>query len=312
MALDPALNLALLTFLALAAVDVGSDTACPAADGVAARLSVLLPAGEAGPTHRAALSAIEGGIEVELRDDQGRLLAQRTLRSASCAELADACAAVLAAWEAELRSQARPLSELEVGRRPILLPRAREPETPALEERPRLQLSLDAGAAASLSGGVVRPGGVLAIGVGREDSRWGGRLSITAAAPFERALGPGRVKWARPALGLGPRLLLWEGTARVEAAAELIAALLYADGVSFDQNQHALDFDPGAQVSVRLAKQLPRWSCWVELAGTAFPRRQTVVVQGLDLGADLPRVALDLRVGVSFGNRASGRNLAPR
>jgi hypothetical protein len=95
-----------LLVLGLAPLDIQGDCTCPTAAEVGQHLSRLVPRQESlqtDPAPHAYLSSGDGYVAVELLAPSGELLAERRLaRTAPCAELAEAVAVVLAAWQAKL------------------------------------------------------------------------------------------------------------------------------------------------------------------------------------------------------------------
>ncbi|MGC4119498.1 MAG: hypothetical protein QM765_34000 [Myxococcales bacterium] len=298
----------LLLLALLSAVRVDSDTACPSAQEVSSRLELLLGPDSGPALHRATLHASESGLTLELRDARDVLLATRSLPPASCRELAQASAAVLAAWEAELQHRARPLSELAPRRhRPIDLSGRESTPTVLLQsaapEPAGVAMSAELGALLAVSGGSPRPGLWLALAGDAPSRSWGLRLSFCAPAPFRLGLGPGQVEWFRPALGLGPRLRAYDGVVRIEASLDLLGGLLALRGLGFLQDQRASDLEWGARAGLRLAKAFPEVVVWAELSGTLYARRQKVEVLGPNLVAELPQASFALAVGASLLGR---------
>ena len=95
----------LVLYLLLAgAVEVESPSACPSAHAVAERLAVLLPATKDVPD-RARLSRTGDKLSLELRRADGTAIAWRRLDArASCEDLAEAAAVMIATWETDLEA----------------------------------------------------------------------------------------------------------------------------------------------------------------------------------------------------------------
>ena len=288
--------------LALPALSVVGESTCPAPAQVAERLAELIGGVEARATagHQASLTMSEGAVVVELRDERAALIGRRVLRSPSCAGLAQAAAAVLAAWEASLPSQAGELAPKR-SRRPVT---AKEGLT--AEERPpppRLALRVDAGGAVAASGGSVRGGGSLALALGPAESSWWALIAVHLVAPFQAVLGPGSVRWSRPALAAGVGYRLSDGDVQLDVGAQFLAALLSVEGVGYAHDTSARDFDPGLSATLR-GSWGPKSSVglrgWIELAVTVYPRGETVEVGGIGLLWALPLASVDLRAGLSL------------
>ena len=118
----------LALWLAHPMLAIEGDSTCPTPAQVDEQLGNLAARREAGQEepsaqHRAYLSLAERFVNVELLGPDGGLLAERQLdRSASCPELAQAVAVILAAWEANFS--------------PTLAPTVVEPPAPPPPTRP--------------------------------------------------------------------------------------------------------------------------------------------------------------------------------
>ncbi len=291
--------------LALPALSVSGESTCPAPDEVAERVAKLLEGIDARTVgHQASLTQLERAVVVELRDERGALIGHRTLRAATCAGLAQGAAAVLMAWEANLPSHTRELPAAPP-RRPVGSFATGEgtapPDSPPTGSE--LALRIDAGGAIATSGGSVRAGGSLGLAGGFAESPARALIAVHAAAPFQTPLGPGQVRWSRPALAVGFGYRLLDGAVPLDLGMQLLAAMLFVRGVGYQENASARDFDPGVSAAVRASWRAPgaqSLSAWLELAGTLHPRGESVQVGGINEQWGLPPVAIDLRAGLSL------------
>jgi hypothetical protein len=118
-----------LVVLAALPVWVDSDSTCPSEKEVAQALGSLLSSvAESRPKDLALVHRKGRLLQIDLRDAQGALMADKILeRDGSCAELAALTAVVIASWESDVHPEfAR--QQPEPGLRPLPAP---EPIPPA-------------------------------------------------------------------------------------------------------------------------------------------------------------------------------------
>jgi hypothetical protein len=273
-------------FLAVVgAVEIVANGTCPSDGDVAERLRALVPEA-AGERETAKLSSGDKGLLVELSDANGAPLWQRWLQPAPCADLAQAAAVVIAAWEAELRTRA-----------------ASEVKLPAPRPPRRTGFEIDAAFLGSLAqGNALAAGGAIEIAVGEKRSHFLGRLELagfqTRDLPLTTA---GHVSWTRAWLALGPLFRFRPGRFVLDLHAEGLLALLYFGGVGFTTTQSGYDVDVGLGAGIRGAVRAGpmRFFLGVGLAG--WLRQQTVQISG---GASnvIPRIEGLLTIGIGGGN----------
>ena len=125
----------LALWLAHPMLAIEGDSTCPSPAQVDEQLGKLAARRESGrdepsAQHRAYLSTAERVVNIELLAPDGGLLAERKLDlSASCAELAQAVAVILAAWEAKFSPTLAP-TVVEPPAPPPALPPALPPAPP--------------------------------------------------------------------------------------------------------------------------------------------------------------------------------------
>src|SRR5258708_6370864 len=93
--------LAVAAVLASGGVGIDARTDCPSSQAVAEQLHALTGDVEAAPGERVELWRDGERVYIRLKNAQG-VLAERTLPSGNCAELASAVAVVVAAWRTEV------------------------------------------------------------------------------------------------------------------------------------------------------------------------------------------------------------------
>ncbi|MSP61552.1 MAG: hypothetical protein EXR72_14680 [Myxococcales bacterium] len=266
----------LLAWVGFAAglVEVEGAMSCPTPAEVAARLVPLLPAGEG--RDRARIEDLGGALRVELRGPAGDLLAaQRLLAVASCEDRAAVVAVVIAAWEAVLRPGVVPAPP------PLPIPSLR-----------RVHFEAAAGGMISLAGSAAAPGGTLEVSLAaRVAGRgFGARLALLGVAARDLPLGSGRASWRREAAALGPRYRFAPGRWRIDLHAEAVPAWVLVEGIDFPINRSRMGFDLGLGVGGRIALVLGPAAFFIGLTGVGWLVPQRVLVDRLDLAAELPRL----------------------
>ena len=104
----------------LGLLEIQGSATCPGPAEVGEQLAKLVPQSEAGEaSSRVYLSAGEGFVNIELLGSDGVLSAERRLDlTGSCAEMAEAAAVVVAAWQAKFNPTLAPVAPVAVGGAP--------------------------------------------------------------------------------------------------------------------------------------------------------------------------------------------------
>ncbi len=271
---------------AVAAVSVSGDARCPTPEAVAPALEALLP--PEGEPHALELRALEEdeGVALALRGADGAVLAERTLRSsAPCADRAAAVAAIVAAWEVDLRSRPRarvPLQRLEA-----------PPPAPPAEKVP-VELSAAAFISADLGGGAAALSVTLAPGAWRLSAgAFGSALRQVPLAPGTAAASRAAVELAfgRAFQGLG---------ARFELQLHVLGGALALRGSGFEEDLSAVVPELGAGYSARATLGSGRLRPWLGLQAVVWPLKRTLVVGGASASASLPLVEAFIGAGLCF------------
>jgi hypothetical protein len=300
------MSTALLAFALVHALELAGDSTCPAASEVRARLSELpRPSAESTMApRRAQLSSTPGTAHVELLDERGSLLAERTLaRTGTCSELAEAVAVVLASWQAELD----PKLATAVG--PLASPRAAiEPidaqataVTPATSE-PAATFDLAVAPILSVVDGDV------AFGARVESTRVEGGplgayagLSATTTRSEPIPALDAAARWQRVALALGPNLRVTSAHPGLDLRAGAVVALLHVEGSGVPRAASDSSVQLGLTAGLRAL-----WS-WQNAAGWAgadvfyFPGHDRLSVGNYGEVGRLPRTELQLSLGMALG-----------
>jgi hypothetical protein len=279
-----------IALAALGLVAVGGATTCPAPAEVEERLGALLPDGTGGD--RATLSDEGGGLRVALRDAGGVELAARTLagtRLVSCRDLADAAAATIAAWEAELKPGAVPAPSLAI---------ALVPPVPA---ELALGVVVASGGAQPAFGGLVE--GTLA---GRRWRGWALGLSVMATGEREIALPPGRALFVRPQIGLGGRYRVSFRRLHVDLhGPRPLLGLVAVRGAGFDADLGGWGLKAGAGWGVRLSADLGPVAVWGAVTGAVWlPQHAEIIMESTmtSRSAALPVAEATAALGFAYGS----------
>lgn len=284
-------------------LDIVSDTACPAAADIGARLRRLFPEELFGAfPERVHVTRGAGTLKVELARVDGSLVVERSLpASDDCTQLADAVAVVVMTWEGELHPELMGMPPRPVkpeapppagdGRTPDPTPApvpSPAPATPTVAAVPTpvsatVERFVLVGALGSLVNGDVsagpRIGGVVA---------WrGGRLAIQAdtwgTGRRTQPLGDGQVRWWRAGVAVGPAVRLestrWALLGSVQAA----VGFNRAAGTGYDVDREESTVLPGAIAGVTVLGRVGAWFGWGGLRALVWPlepRIQSTFVGG--------------------------------
>ncbi len=325
----------LLMLMAHPLVQVSGTTTCPDPVEVEDRLRQLLPDGAEGiPPDRAVLSADGTKIEIELRRGSGGLLGRRHLpASASCRDLAAAVAAVVAAWEAELKPALAPSPELDRPSTPIHVlppprlppprataPRPEPPAAPPPSELPPLpppppplpppaqppplpSAAFDLGAGAGVSwASSLAP--TLALQGSSAPAGW--RLGWRAALAVDwlrtSPLGLGNARWTRAELHAGPRFRVGKGRFRIDLHSEAIAAAAIASGSDYPNDLTDFGLDLGVGAGLRALRVGGHHAFWLDIAASGWPHRTTLRIESIpSTSYALPALRVGAILGASLG-----------
>jgi hypothetical protein len=288
----------------VAAIELAGDSTCPTASEVRARLAELPPPSAESTTvapRRAQLSSTPGTAHVELLDDRGSLLAERTLaRSGTCSELAEAVAVVLASWQAELDP------ELSTAVGPLAAPRATvEPiGEHAAAAMPERLAPFDLAVAPILS--VVN--GDVAFGARVESTRSGrgpvgahAGLSATTTRSQPIPALDAAARWQRVALALGPNLRLARAHPGVDLRAGTVVAVLHVEGSGVPRATSDTSVQLGLTTGLRALWSWRNAAGWVGADVYFFPGEDRLSVGNHGDVGRLPRTELQLSLGMALG-----------
>jgi len=295
-------SVVLLSLLAAGQVDVRSNTDCPSSSAIGERLGPLLPGMSGRDVADVQLLGIQPDgttdLYVSLSDPGGVLIGGRqvSLRG-SCAQMAEAVAAILAAWKSNpgTRVSSGATDTVTAAGADI----AKSPEAPAPS---RFAVLAGAGGGAHFVGGTAL-GGNLELRFGLAASSWQLRLAIATetARQLDLAAGDyhGHVDWQHhsAALGLAWRALHPRWQLGLDAG--LVAGWATVEGSGFSSNRSERAFEYGAAAGLRGGRRWGRFTLWVEARPTLWLKGHEVHVVGSTAGTDLPRVDVAASLGAS-------------
>lgn len=302
--------LVLTLAVSASAVEIDGDGVCPAPAEVSRLLAEMMPAraGEgdstSGPHRRARLSRTEQALRVELVGAGGEPIAERRLAvDASCDNLAAAVAVVIAAWEAELDPRLKARVSL-----PTPLPAPTPPMTVAVRAAPpppRSPPSFELGLAlvASLTGGEAAPGARVGGWIAPGGWRLGLGVALSGATARSEPVGPppGAARWTRFALGVGPEARFNVGPTVVGARAHALAAVLNVEGVGLPTTASDSTAQLGTAVGVQIGRPWGNAAPFIAADLLLWPGHDRLEISGLTAQGELPRVEVQLALGLSLG-----------
>jgi hypothetical protein len=311
-----------------ALVRVGGASACPRPDEVEAHLERRLPARPAGvEPDRATVDVDAGQLRLVLVRPDGTLVGEKRLDpKASCVEMAEAVAIVIAIWERPLRAGGVPPPELPADRReeiaaqtearpersaPVLAdaradavvekPAAvdrSEPSPTDAAARPPWRFEIGAGVETVFPGGM--PGALIDATL-RSRAGFGPRIALGGAWWNEAELGVGHVSWTRLTASLG--LIHGWASSRLflDLREQLVAAALVARGRGYDRTQTRVAFDPGVEAGLRAGVAVSSsLRLWLDVGLAFWPVPQELRVDGFAQSIDAGAFSGLLSVGGTF------------
>jgi hypothetical protein len=299
---------ALLATLVLA-IEIHASGDCPVAADVERQLAPLLgDAGAAGTSDVATIKRRpDGSVSVSLADTEGRGIGDRQLpRARSCGDQAETVAVTLAIWEAQLHPEiALRLDRLSPEPPPPVA--APTPEAtlvrpaPPAQRAPRTTIALGVAAAAVAHSGGWSPGARVELSAGRPQARWRLRVAAVGVGRDTVDVSPGQARWWRAFLVVGPELDVARGRRwAFVASAGAAGGVASISGTGFDVNRQTLSLDVGGELGARLEWRRGRLRPWLGASAVGWARRQTVDVQGVSAGSELPRVEPMAALGADF------------
>lgn len=295
-----------------AGMTVEGTSECPTPAQVATLLPGMLPQTGGDPQRElVSVDAIDGGLVVTVRGDDGSLLSSRTLADSgqpgACQALAAAVAVVIATWNIERSAEPSLLQEglyrLQAPPRVV----DRDVAAPAPPKWTGTILLLGAAVGTVVDRGGVA--GTAGVEVEVRRRRLGWRLTLVADTERDRAQDGGTVTWRRSSAALGGVWRAGGGEVGVELAVQAFLGRVSADGVGFgmDRTDHLVAWGGDGALRVVGAGALQPF-----LEGTIrgwLSDQEVEVRASASSGSALPRVQGRVTVGVRcrFGDESSAR-----
>jgi hypothetical protein len=280
------------------ALNVQGDLTCPSPAEVSQNLARLVPGREAGPAEaRAYLSTGEGFINIELLGPDGGLVADRRLdRAGSCAEMAEAVAVILAAWQAKFS----PTLATTVVEPPAVAVAA---PAPAVGSRPPVLFDVGMAALTSLVSGKAAFGGKLEGVLSPFANPAGFHLAISAASSHTQTSASPSVEaqWIRPALSVGPNLRLRGQTLALDVHGDAVLALLRVQGVGLTKTSSDTGAQFGLAAGLRGLWTWNRAAAWIGADLFIYPGQDNLTVGNSDRVGRLPHLEIQVALGFSLG-----------
>ena len=266
--------------LAVNVVDVQSGTGCPSSEDVAAKLRPLLGAESTGAGDRARVEMLESGegdvarLRVYLMGSDGSLVGDRQLiLDGTCSEKADAVAAVIVAWDADVVATSS-MVDLGAAAAPSL-----EVSAKSRDKQPGRVAVVGISGGAALIGGTAATGSLEAL-VGKPTSRWQMRLAVTGETVRRRGLDLGQITWRHTTATTGLMLRSRGPAWRFCVDGGLFIGWVTLSGEGYSPGRQAASLDFGVAGALRLERALGRSGLWVEGRGWVRPRTQDAVLNG--------------------------------
>lgn len=283
------------------ALDVQGTSTCPTPDEVSQHVARLLPENQSSErASRATLSAGESFVGIQLLGAEGGVLAERQLdRAGSCADMAEAVAVILAAWQAKFSPTVSPT---------VIEPTAPVPSvtTPSPEVVSQQPFLFDAGLAAlsSIVGTEAAFGGKLEGVLTPFASGLGFHIAASLSSSHEQTTTDSAVQaqWIRPALTVGPNLRLQGSRLALDIHGDAVLALVHVKGTGTGLRENASDttLQGGLAAGVRGLWTWNRAAIWFGADLLGFPGQDNLTI-GIDKKGQLPHLEIQVALGIAVG-----------
>jgi hypothetical protein len=254
--------------------------------------------------HVANVSGVGSGVHVELLGEDGPLMAERTLeRTGSCAEVAEAIAVIISAWEAKFDPNlATPAVQLPT-------PPPYEPVTNVVVEEPKPQpgrpISFDVGLAAlaSIAGGDAAYGLKLEGCLFPAGTPLGLDVALAASTTHTQSVAvPGSAaQWTRAGLSAGPTFRVQRNSAMLDVHGGGVLAALHVQGTGLSSTSSDTTAQLGVAAGLRFMWALGKAAGWIGADVFAYPGQDRLTIGNYGEVGQLPRVEVQIAVGVSAG-----------
>jgi hypothetical protein len=264
------------------------------------RLRPLLPPTRetTQPPHKAQIDDIEDGesgtasLRLRLFRTDGYVIGDRQLSlEGNCQEIADAVAAIIAAWETAPMPDSPP-KEVEV---PAHLPSSPAP-APAAQPS-AIQIFAGVGAGVAMIGGLAAAGRMELV-LGRTMSRWQLRLEAATQSPRQLDLSPGQVDWHHTTLASGMVLRSLHPTWLLSLDAGPVVGLATLAGSGYSKNRRRYSFEFGGVGGLRGGRRFGRIVVWADSRAMLWALAPQARVKGSN-SHNLPFLDIAATLGIS-------------
>jgi hypothetical protein len=280
--------------MATTGIRVTGSSSCPTPADVEQRVEKLETDRAEAPT--ATLETTPAGLDLELHDAEGRLIARRTMASnPSCEEQAEMAAVLLASWLSDLGAPSMTAQRLPDAA-PSLAQAVESPKPPRGPSPWSWEVGV--GPTGSFDSSGFAPGVAVEAGVGPSQAAWTLHLMGAYEGPRQLAVGTGTVSWQDWQVGLGASYAFSPRPYRFELMGYGLLADVDLSGAGFPVNATSQSLQVGLNLGARLLLLEGEWHPWLGAGTTVWLRQELPVVVGTPSSMTLPRVTGFVGLGI--------------
>lgn len=315
-------------------VEVTNPGNCPNPSDVARRVEALSPAAAEGAARRATSGATEGhtaslsisyaGLRIDLRDESGSLISERTIGEVppTCDDWAAAAAVVIATAEAELDPHLAsplllpdgPATEPPPGEpssvpSPGASPAEVEHAVASLSSRPQAtSIAFRLGLMGSLAGRQLAPGTRVEATFAERTGPLGlsAALAGTTSRTADVGAYPDVARWSRYSLFVGPELRTRRDWGSVPMAwsahSQVVAALTRAQGVGVNPAVSSSAWQLGGNLGIRAEWAGRPAAPFIGVDLSYYGGQDRLDIDGVLAAGELPHLDVQLTIGISLGS----------
>jgi hypothetical protein len=154
---------------------------------------------------------------------------------------------------------------------------------------------------ASVTGGRLAAGARLGGWIAPDGWRLGLGMAASGTTARSESVGPGEARWSRYVFAAGPDARFNVRGTMLGAHAQLLAAALRVEGAGLETNASGWTAQFGTGAGVRVGRSWGTAAPWLGADLLFWPGRDRLVIDGLTAQGELPRVELQLALGLSLG-----------
>jgi hypothetical protein len=173
----------------------------------------------------------------------------------------------------------------------------------AAADRPSATFEFGLALLASVAGGQVAPGARVEGWIAPEGWRLGLGVSVSGATTRSEAIGPrpDAARWTRVAFGAGPQVRFGAGRTTLDAHLQALAAALHVEGVGLTTNASGSTAQFGVGTGLHVGRWLGNARPWIGADLLLWPGHDRLEISGQAAQGELPRLEVQLAVGLSIG-----------